>query len=161
MAWFPDDRPPIAWSLWERVRAFAGVGVLVALGIIAITMVLADVRAGVVHTKIHPEGQPLWPMVSDYAVMFPLAGLTAALLLPLYHSKRGGVVVGSLVFIVCLIRPMLVDGLGDWDFSRVETWQFVAALAVTMVVGGFFGGRASSFVLHGNDHKSDDGAAVT
>jgi hypothetical protein len=161
MAWFPDDRPPIAWSLWERVRAFTGIGVLLALGINAITLVLADIPAGVVPTKFHPEGAPLWPLVADQAVMFPLAGLAAALLLPLYRYKGGGRVVGSLVFMVLLTSSMLVDGIGEWNFSAVEGWQRAAALGLMMVFGGFCGAQASGFVLHGKDHNSGDDASVT
>ena len=161
MAWFPDDRPPIAWSLWERVRVFTGVCVLSTLGLIAITLLVADIPAGVVPTKFHPEGVPLWPMVAELTVMFPLTGLTAALFLPLYRHKGGGRVVGALASIVLMTSPMLVDGVGKWDFSRIETWQFVAGSAVIMVVGSIVGAQASDFVLYGADHKSGDDASVT
>jgi hypothetical protein len=151
VALFPDDRPPIAWSFFERVKGFGIMGVLMSLALCGFTLLLADIPAGVVPTAYAPSGVPLWPLLRVEALVSMSGLLTFAVLLPLYRYRRGGYAVGALVTVAVLVTMVLsTDGGPPTSFS-VSDWPLALAAVAMIYVGARSGSYASDFMLNGRE----------
>ena len=162
MTLFPQDRPPIAWSLWERVRACGSASVFLTAFMLGVDLLVADVAGGRAFSRLTPGGSiPLWPWVLTAAITIPAAGIVAGLAIPLFRYRHGGVAAGALVGLVLVCGSLMIRGLGTWDLSTVEGWQRVAAVLTVIGMHAWAGSAACDFVLGRADAESGIGPPVT
>ena len=163
MDWIPKDRPPIAWTLWERVRSFGSVGLAGAVVLVALELLMADIPNESAHVRGRgaSSGVPLWPIVRALALALPLASVTAACLLPLYRYRHGAIAVGAVAGFVLGAVLILVPGFGTWDLASIAGWQRVAGFVLFTGLGAVFSSGNRDEVLYGGPPKPESGPPVT
>ena len=162
MALFPEDRPPIAWTLWERVRAFGSASVCLALFMVGVDLLIADIPGERAFSPYTPGGAiALWPWVRTVAVTVPAAGIIAAVLIPLFKHRHGGIAVGGLIGLVLLAGSTIINGAGDWDFRSLEAWQRLVAAGGFVGLLALGGSALSDSVLGRDDAATQSGPPVT
>jgi hypothetical protein len=122
--------PPVEWRLRRRVRYFGGLGLLCGIVVAAITLLFADIPGGRSFNKYgSPAWNPLWPELAALLTVPPLAGTAAAILLPLYRRRHGGVWVG-LGTLAGTVGILMLAG---------ATWRLLAGRALQIGIPSHWG----------------------
>ena len=156
MALIPKSRPPIAWSWWERLRVFVGLGVCGALLISAYELLIADIPGERAFSRGSGGGAPLWPTIALWAVMWPLTGLAAAVSLPLFRYRYGALIAGALVGLVPSVVGLVMFAPGTPSLRTVEGWQLLVAVLGLATFGALAAWIMREAVMRRGDASRDD-----
>jgi hypothetical protein len=156
----PKERP-VDWPLLRRLRYFGGVGLLCALGAIAVELWVGDVQGDrALNVYASPGWTALGPVLRGLAFGIPVAGLVIGGLLPLYRHRYGGALIGLLAYFALLAGLVLGARIGETRYPSgggvggFELFQGLALFVGFGVVAALLGMEARSMALG----EPDDGS---